>query len=192
MPKVKLGRPRSLMGRQKILHAAFALMSERGYEGLTFEAIAQASGSAKTTIYRWWPTKAQLAVEAFFETTREALALPDTGDAATDFRQQITDLADLLRDDKGRVFASMLGGARNDLVLAQALGEKWLQPRRIWGQMRLQKAMDLKLCRDGVDLDAALGLLYGPVYTPLLFGQIVPSAARIQAHLDLALFAVFK
>jgi AcrR family transcriptional regulator len=191
MSTSKPGRPRSAETRQRLLDAAFKLMSDRGYEGLTFEGVAQAASAGKTTIYRWWATKAELAVDAFFETTKQDLGFPDTGSAREDFRLQIIELAGLLQDRRGAVFAAMLGGARTDPALAAALGKRWLEPRRQWGYQRMLRAEAEGQLRPGTDIGAALGLLYGPLYTPLLFGQPSLSGVRLAAHLDLALGAVF-
>jgi AcrR family transcriptional regulator len=177
--------------RQSILDAAFRVLAERGYSGFTIEAVAEVAGAGKSTIYRWWPSKADLAVEAFFESTKAALQFPQTGSAREDFRQQITELAALLSGLRGRVFAAMLGGARSDPALAKALGERWLEPRRKWGFGRIAKAIADNETKPGIDIGAALGILYGPLYTPLLFGQDVPTETQVQAHLDLALRAIF-
>ena len=72
------------------------------------------------------------------------------------------------------------------------MGERWLEPRRAWGIARMTQAVDRGECREGIDIHAALGVLYGPLYTPLLFGQTVPSPAQVEAHLAIALPAVFK
>jgi AcrR family transcriptional regulator len=104
------GRPRSEATRDAILEAAFHVLAERGYAGMAFEVVAEAAGSAKTTIYRWWKSKADLAVSAFFHETQAVLELPDTGSTAEDFRLQISALAKLLRGPRGAVFAAMLGG----------------------------------------------------------------------------------
>jgi AcrR family transcriptional regulator len=186
------GRPRSSSVQQLILEAAFQVLAERGYSGFTFEAVAKAAGAGKTTIYRWWPSKADLAVEAFFEATQAELKFPQTGLAKEDFRLQIMDLASLLAGSRGSVFAAMLGGARNDPDLAKALGERWLEPRRQWGYGRLAKASTDGETQPDIDIAAALGILYGPLYTPLLFGQDVPSKKQVEAHLQLALKSIFK
>jgi AcrR family transcriptional regulator len=186
------GRPRSDAVRQAILAAAFKVMAERGYAGFAVEVVAEAAGAGKTTIYRWWPNKADLAVDAFFEATKAELQLPQTGTAKEDFRMQITELAALLADSRGTVFATMLGGARTDPELAKALGERWLEPRRKWGYGRMAKAVADNETKPSIDIGAALGILYGPLYTPLLFGQQVPSPAQVEEHLNIALKAIFK
>lgn len=188
---ISTGRPRSEKTRQRILAAALTLLVERGYAGLSIESVAAAAGSAKTTIYRWWPGKAELAVDAFFEGTEADLRLPDTGSARDDFRTQILELADLLRGERGRAFAEMLGGARSDAVLAVALGERWLAPRRRWGFERMQRAAATGQLRAGVSIGPALALLYSPLYTPLLFGEPLPDRDAVEATLTLACEAIF-
>ncbi len=58
------GRPRSEASRQAILAAAMELAVEAGYAGLTIEGIAARAGVGKQTIYRWWPSKADVLLEA--------------------------------------------------------------------------------------------------------------------------------
>lgn len=172
--------------------AAFALLVERGYGGFAIEAVAAAAGAGKTTVYRWWRNKADLAVEAFFHATTDELKLPDTGSAQEDFRRQIVGLGELLRGDRGKALAAMLGGARTDAQLARALGERWLEPRRRWGYQRMMRAAAAGELRPGVQPSAALAVLYGPLYAPLLFGGEVPSRAEVEAYLQVACAGVFN
>ncbi len=186
------GRPRSETSREAILDAAFAILAERGYAGFAIEPVAAAAAAGKTTIYRWWATKADLAVDAFFHATEAELRFPDTGSAQGDFRAQIADLARLLRGPRGRVLAAMLGGARTDPGLARALGERWLQPRRVWGFARMSRALAAGELRPGVQPGPALAVLYGPLYTPLLFGGDGPSIDAVEAYLEIACAGVFR
>jgi len=186
-----IGRPRSEKSKEAILDAAFRLLARIGYDRFTIEAVAAEAGAGKTTIYRWWKTKAALAVEGFFHATADELVLPDTGSAQQDFRAQIAALADLLRGDRGRAFAAMLGGARSDPTLARELGERWLAPRRQWGFARITRAQTNGELRDEVNVTAALALLYGPLYAPILFGGDVPDNTAVSDYLDLACSAIF-
>lgn len=187
-----IGRPRSESAREAILAAAFAQLVARGYDHLTIEGVARLAGTGKTTVYRWWSSRAELAVDAFFQATEAELRFPDTGTAEGDFRTQITELAELLRGERGRALAGMLGGARSDAALARALGERWLTPRRQWGVDRMARAKASGELRDGVEIGAALAVLYGPLYTPLLFGGDVPQAAETVAYLDIACVGIFR
>jgi AcrR family transcriptional regulator len=187
-----MGRPRSESSREAILDAAFRLLVERGYAGFGIEPVAAAAGTGKTTIYRWWTSKDELAVEAFFHATRTELSFPDTGTAEGDFRAQIMELAELLRGERGRALAGMLGGARTDAALARALGERWLAPRRAWGFERMSRARAAGELRDGVEVGAALAVLYGPLYTPLLFGGEVPGPKETADYLNIACCGIFR
>lgn len=187
-----MGRPRSESSREAILEAAFRLLVERGYAGFGFEPVAAAAGTGKTTIYRWWKSKAELAVDAFFHATEAELRFPNTGTAQGDFRAQIIELAELLRGQRGRALAGMLGGARTDPVLARALGERWLAPRRVWGFERMSRAKAAGELRAGVEVSAALAVLYGPLYAPLLFGGDVPTSRETLDYLDVACAGIFR
>ena len=158
---------------------------------MSIESIASAAGVGKTTVYRWWRSKAEVTVESFLEATRDELQLADTDSAREDFRGQILALVTLLQGARGRALAGMLGGARGDAELARALNERWLAPRRVWGGRRMARAIAAGETRAGVQLGAALALLYSPVYTPLLFDEDVPTVAAMTDVLDLALRSIF-
>lgn len=185
------GRPRSEKARDAILVAAFRILIERGYGGFAIEVVAAEAGAGKTTVYRWWKTKAELAVDAFLHATTAELRLADTGSGRDDFRAQITALGALLRGERGQALAAMLGGARTDRDLARSLGERWLEPRRRWGFQRMARAASNGELRSGVQPQAALAVLYGPLYAPLLFGGEVPTARAINAYLDIACAGIF-
>src|SRR2546423_14526848 len=74
-----VGRPRSKQARRAVLTAATDIVRERGYAALTIEGIAARAGVAKTTIYRSWPNRAAVIMEAAVAETAVPLAVPDTG-----------------------------------------------------------------------------------------------------------------
>src|ERR1700761_3415758 len=78
------GRPRDESARLRILKAALELMDEMSFTQVTMEGIAERAGASKTTVYRWWPNKAQLAIEAFREAVAPELPLRDTGSLRKD------------------------------------------------------------------------------------------------------------
>src|SRR3954467_14675248 len=63
-PQAARGRPRRAGVEEAALRAAVELIAERGYAGTTIDGIAQRAGLAKTTLYRRWDTKGELAVAA--------------------------------------------------------------------------------------------------------------------------------
>ena len=78
------GRPRSEEAHRAIVEATLTLLDEGGYTALTIEAVAERAGVGKTTIYRRWPSKLELVVEAVGE-LRPPGPPDDTGSLAGDF-----------------------------------------------------------------------------------------------------------
>jgi AcrR family transcriptional regulator len=135
------GRKRSEESRRAILTAAVELTAEVGYAGLTIEGIAARSGTGKQTIYRWWPSKADVLLDALAAKAQLHIPVPDEGDYRSDLRRFLGDtfelggrpqVVDLLRalmaeaqinDDFGRRFREeFLRRRRNALgeILARA------------------------------------------------------------------------
>ena len=61
------GRPRSERARQAILRAAADLLLDEGTAQVSMDAVAERAGVSKATIYRWWPSKERLALDALLE-----------------------------------------------------------------------------------------------------------------------------
>src|SRR2546430_14023842 len=78
---------RSARVRQAVLDAAFAELGEKGYGGLSIEAVAQRSGGAKTTVYRRWPPRDELAGDALDRRSDRYEPVPDTGSLRGDVKE---------------------------------------------------------------------------------------------------------
>src|SRR5690242_2947994 len=63
----------------EILAVTLALLQEHGYDQLTVDAVANAARASKATVYRRWPSKAELVLAAFIEGVRQVAVAPDTG-----------------------------------------------------------------------------------------------------------------
>ncbi|GAA0232674.1 TetR/AcrR family transcriptional regulator [Saccharothrix mutabilis subsp. mutabilis] len=87
--------PRMTRSRAAVLSATLELVAERGIPATTVEAVAERSGVAKTTIYRQWPDRAALVLDAF-DTILAPPVDPDTGTLRGDLLHLITALADAL------------------------------------------------------------------------------------------------
>ncbi|RJL25105.1 TetR/AcrR family transcriptional regulator [Bailinhaonella thermotolerans] len=87
----KRGRKRSEESRQAILGAAFELVDEVGYAALTIEGIAARAGCGKQTIYRWWPSKAHVLMEALAAEGELGVTTADHGSYAADLRAFLRD-----------------------------------------------------------------------------------------------------
>src|SRR5580658_4696398 len=80
------GRKRSEQSRRAILTAAWDLTGEAGYAGLTIEGIAARAGVGKQTIYRWWPAKADVLLEAGAAKADLRVPVTDHGSYRADLR----------------------------------------------------------------------------------------------------------
>ena len=190
-PHLSRGRPRSTAAHAAVLAAAFDLLIERGYAAMAIEAVAARAGVGKATIYRWWPGRAELAVEAFFSATVDQLAFPDTGTACEDFRRQVHQVASLLRGRSGGAMAAMVAGALTEPALARALGERWVAPRMRWGMERMCRAQATGEAPGSLDVPAALAALYSPLYARLSFGLDALTETEVGAYVAIVLRGIF-
>lgn len=185
------GRPRSEASHAAVLAAAFDLLVERGYAAMAVEAVAAQAGVGKATIYRWWPNRAELAVEAFFSATLDQLGFPDTESAREDFRLQVHQVAALLRGRSGVAMAAMIAGALTEPALAQALGQRWVAPRMRWGVERMRRAQAAGEAPADLDVSAALAALCSPLYARLSFGLDALTEAEVEAYAAIVLHGTF-
>lgn len=141
--------------------------------GFTIEGVAALAGASKMTIYKWWPTKGVLALEAYAASVDDVLAVPDTGDIEVDLTTQLTSLVHLLRDTAaGRVTAELLGAAQTDPELAAAFRRIYLEPRRAVGIDALRAAQDRGQLRTDADLEVLSDQLWGACIYRLLTGYL--------------------
>ncbi len=129
-PSRNTGRPRSADADEAILTAARALLAERGWDGMTLGDVAARAGVAKTTLYRRWPGKAELVVDAMaqlFDTLRPV----DAGSVRADAIVTIRDLIALLaRPETQTAFLALAAHASRDPGLRAAVREKIIDRQR--------------------------------------------------------------
>ncbi|MBU3060426.1 TetR/AcrR family transcriptional regulator [Nocardia sp. NEAU-G5] len=164
MPPAPNPQLRSQRSHQAILDATFALAVEKGYARMSIDAIAAAAGVGKQTIYRWWPSKGAVALDAVNEKMGTATDFPDTGDIAADLKTQITALSELLAGDIGGVYQAVIAEAQSDPHIAAAVRETIVEPRLEQCCKRLDSAITAGELRGDIPTRAMVEMLYGPVY----------------------------
>jgi AcrR family transcriptional regulator len=169
------GRPRDEAARLRILKAALDLMDETAFAQVTVEAIAERAGASKTTLYRWWPNKAAVAIEAFTDAVTPELPLRDTGSLLGDLTTQAQNFARVLSGRGGRMLRSFLVAARCDPEVADAFRSIWSDPRRAEAKQMLRQKQANGQLRKDADLDLVLDSLYGPLYYRFLVKNDLPS-----------------
>jgi len=160
---------RSERSRLAILDAALALAREQGYARLTIEAIAARAGVGKQTIYRWWPSKAAVLLDALEGASSGSNPIRYSSDVVADVRQFVAKLAALLADDDfGPHVGALICAAQHDPVVRDAVLEGHLKPSRPALAERLRAAQRSGQLPTRLDVDALIDLIFGALYPRLL------------------------
>ncbi|MEU9677701.1 TetR/AcrR family transcriptional regulator [Streptomyces parvus] len=172
---------RSDRSRRAIHDAALALVTEVGYRRTTIEGIAARAGVGKQTIYRWWPSKAAVLMDAFLDlagraaedagsgagsggTGEPAPGIPDTGDLAADLKLVLRATVDELNDPALEApTRALTAEGIVDAKLGAEFVHKLLDPQLALYVTRLRAAQEAGDVRADVDPRIALELLIGPL-----------------------------
>ena len=166
-PKQAPNVPRNARNHRSILDATMELLAEVGYAGLTMEGVAARAGVAKTTVYRWWPSKPALVVAAA-EDLAAKVRSPDSGNLGDDLVALLRDVIRVYtKTVAGRITPGLLADMAEHPELADAIGRFWAGRREIMLEV-LRRGISRGELRPDIDLELAADLLYGPIYYRLL------------------------
>lgn len=157
--------------RQAFLQAVVKLCRERAYEEVLLADVATLAGHDEQQLRAIWPTKSLMVVEALFAEVAPRLAFPDTGDFAADLRAQLTSIAEAFGDPGvGPHIAALAAEANTDRMLAKVFLDRVFTPNRAAATKRFHAAQRASQVRQGLDLDAAIDMVFGPIWFRLLLG----------------------
>jgi AcrR family transcriptional regulator len=171
-------RRRSERAHEAILRATQELLVERGYQALTIEGVAERAGVGKQTIYRWWPSRPALVLEAYLAGS-DAVPLPaPSRTIREDVRTLLGWLADVLAQPiGGHVVAGLVADLERDPDLAEGFHGDVVPARRRAMLEALERGHDRGEIRADADLAVAVDTLHGAVfYRVLLSGEPVDEA----------------
>jgi AcrR family transcriptional regulator len=175
---------RSSRSHQAVLHAAVELCREVGYGALTIDGIAARAGVGKQTIYRWWPSKGAVVLDAFMRTINPEITFPDTGDSLEEIRVWLRSVTRLLANPQmGPHLAGMVGAKQSDPALARAFEQQVYQPARGALKERIRRAQTAGQLRP-LDPDTIADLIVGPVWFRLLLSAVPADPDYIQSAFD--------
>src|ERR1700755_3260712 len=185
--RARRGRPRSDRSRTAVLRVTSQLINEVGLRAMTTDEIARRSGVSKATIYKWWPNKYAVAVEAFLAEMMAQSPDPNTGSAHEDFRSVLRGMMQVYSGPTGRVFAQLVGEGQSDPFVQSELREHLVAPRRELIRAIWDRGVARGQLRPDVDLEAAFDLLFGPLLYRLLIGHAPLDEAGVDAIVDAAM-----
>ena len=176
-----LGRPRNKDADRRILQAALDLVERVGFRVVAMEAIAEQAGVARTTVYRRWPSKATIVMDALMLDVEPEIGFPSGCSPLESLRTQMSLLARAFRSRKGVLVRSLLAEAQFDPELKQAFRERWILKRRAVATSVIRAAIAAgELARD-TDPEVLLDALYGGLYYWLLIGIKPPTEKQVEA-----------
>jgi AcrR family transcriptional regulator len=172
----RAGRPLDPSRDDAILRAALEGLAELGYDRLTMDEIAARAHAGKGTLYRRWPSKASLVVDAIVAWREQAapLTIPDTGSLSGDIDAMIAAVPEFDDGTKQQmaVFVGLATAASRDPELSKALTDDLLaRPRRL-----IREVLDRAVARGEIaaecELDLVPDILIGLNILRILLGDI--------------------
>jgi AcrR family transcriptional regulator len=164
MPSVYVsggGRPRSDRAHQAILQATMEVLSQEGYRAMTIEAIAARAGVGKKTIYRWWPSKAAVALEALVSYTEVHVLFSDTGSLEGDLLTYFELSFPGLQGKSGTVLSGLVAEAQLDQEFALEFQQTFIVPRKAELVVLLQRGVQRGELAPDTNLEVLADLIYG-------------------------------
>jgi AcrR family transcriptional regulator len=144
-------------------------MSELGYEQTSIEGIARRAGVGKQTIYRWWPSKGAIALEALDESLGTVVDFQDTGDIREDLRHHMSGATEMLASSKiGALMQGLIAAAQSDPALSRAYHDKVVEPANDFWLARIAQAQASGEIRADTDAQAIIDMLFGAMYYRLM------------------------
>lgn len=152
------------------LSAALELLADGGVKGLTIEGVAARTGIAKTTLYRRWRSKEDLALAVLLDMARMATGAPAGPDVRAGLISYLDAVITILRDTlMGPVMQGLASDLATDPEMAKAFRAEVIAFRQEHLAKVIQHGLDEGELRPEIDLVLLQELLFGPVYYRLLF-----------------------
>ncbi len=165
------GRPRDDGLRTAILDAAVEIVSSTGFAELSIDAIAKRAGASRPTIYRWWPTKGAILLEALLSRTKAAASYGHSVDLVDDLFHHAHEYALLLNGIDGALYRTVFAEGLRDPSFMAEIRRQLIEPRRALTRLRLNLAVERGEVSVTTDLEALIDALYAPFIYRLILGH---------------------
>ena len=168
------------------------LLDESGPTALTvqklsIERIAREAGVSKTTIYRWWSSKAAVVIDTFLDNHVARTPVRDEMPAIEALREHLASLAEVYAGREGRLVAQLIGECQYDSATMAEFKTRFWTPRSHVATSLIRRAMDEGSLRGDLNPELIAELLYSPIYFRLLFQAGTLDAEATKAILQTAL-----
>ena len=154
----------------ELLAVTLRLLQEHGYDRLTVDAVASEARASKATVYRRWPSKAELVLAAFIEGIRQVAVPPETGTLRGDLLRLGELVCQETREHASTIRAVLVEVSRNP-ALNDVMQHQFIDQRKALIRHVLQQAVD----RGELDDDAISDELWDLLPGYLIFRSIIPN-----------------
>ena len=168
---VPRGRTRDEAARTRILDATFELVGSGQPGQVTVDQIATHAQVAKQTIYRWWPSRTAVVLDALVEASLQATPFPESSDVRNDFERHLRSVITLFNSPTGRIIRELVADSQSDPTIADEFRDRFWAPRRELSRARLAAAAQQGVLRPDLDIELVLDTIYGPLWLRLLVGH---------------------
>lgn len=165
------GRPRSEESEEAILAATIQLLSQKPLRDISIEEIARKANVGKATIYKWWPSKAYVALDAFSRKINRMVPMPDMGSVRKDFLEHCQSLIAFYKSPAGRILGQFVAESESDKEFAALFRERFLKPRRETAEVIFDRGVQRGEIDQNVNRELVLDMIYGPTIFRLFVGH---------------------
>lgn len=171
MAKTKIGRPRSEKAQEAIIEATHALLQEKGGGGLTVEAIARRAKVGKPTIYRWWPSMADIVLEVLLHQADANIAVPAFTSLDETLQAFLRLSMKAIDEGAGTHLRFLMANAQQDEAFRERFRENFTAKRRAALASIFMQAREHGQLGPNLDTEILLDVVFGAMWYRLLIGH---------------------
>ena len=165
---VKKGRPRSEKSRKAILNATNKLLLQTSVQELSIESIAKKAKVGKTTIYRWWPNKTAVVMDALANQPGMQTPLPTASSHKEAIEMQLDKLIRLVDSNNGQIIAQLFSEAQASELSLKIFKDNLLEPLMDAIRYSIEEGQSNGEFRDDISINLAADMLCGPIFFRLM------------------------
>lgn len=165
---LKKGRPRSEKSRKAILNATNKLLLQTSVQELSIESIAKKAKVGKTTIYRWWPNKTAVVMDALANQPGMQSPLPTASSHKEAITMQMEKLIRLVDSNNGKTIAQLFSEAQASEVSLKIFKDNLLEPLMDAIRYSIIEGQKNGEFRDDIGADITIDFLCGPIFFRLM------------------------
>lgn len=156
----------------RVLDAAFDLVGASSPGSVSVDSIAAAADVAKQTIYRWWPSRTAVVLDALVHATLKATPFRESDDVRADFERHLRSVVTLFNSPTGQIIRELVAESQSDPEIAAEFRQRFWGPRRELSQARLERGIEMGQIRADIDAEVVLDAIYGALWTRLMIGHL--------------------